>query len=99
METSNRLRCISNSNSKNKAPIPKRRTSNEYGSSFPSTAFVDTKETPQKLIDIVAYNDAVNFDLLYVKAEHSFQQKDGYFHPMLVLKEDAKWRKEVLYYY
>ena len=63
METSSRLRCMSNSNSKNKDPIPNRTTSNEYGSNFPNTAFVDTKEIPQKLIDMVAYTEAVNFDL------------------------------------
>ena len=43
--------------------MPKRRTIIEKGSSFSSTAFVDTNETPQKLIDISAYNEAVTFDL------------------------------------
>jgi hypothetical protein len=50
---------------KNKAPIPNRKTIIEKGSSFTNRAFVETKETPQKLIDINAYNEEVNLSLKF----------------------------------
>jgi hypothetical protein len=62
-ETTKRLRCMNIIDNKKKAPIPNRITIIEKGSSFTNTAFVETKETPQRLIEINAYNEAVNLPL------------------------------------
>jgi len=56
----NGYRFRTNNTNKKSAPIPKRRTRSVYGSSLSNTALVETKEIPQKLIDISAYNEAAN---------------------------------------
>ncbi|WP_373562401.1 hypothetical protein [Halobacillus litoralis] len=62
-------------------PIPKRRTSREYGSIFSRTALVETKEIPQNVMDSRAYKDALILAEAFIYLD-PFYKSAAFFHYM-----------------